>query len=141
MRFPEHAAQKRRHHLCPPAERVFVFGQVRTPGAYPIQKGTTVLQALALAGGLAEQGSTSRLKLVRTIDDKQVSIKVKLTDIVHGGDTIVVPRGSSDAVGSLSIGLSSVLPSDRGAKRESRPPRDRADASIQCSRVLRRIGA
>jgi polysaccharide biosynthesis/export protein len=78
--------------FVPKAESVFVFGQVRTPGAYPIQKGTTVLQALALAGGLTEQGSTSRLKLVRTINDKQTSITIKLTDIVRGGDTIIVPE-------------------------------------------------
>jgi polysaccharide export outer membrane protein len=35
------------------AESVYVFGQVKSPGAYPLrQKNTTVLQALSLAGGV-----------------------------------------------------------------------------------------
>jgi polysaccharide export outer membrane protein len=78
--------------FVPKAENVFVFGQVRSPGAYPIRKHTTVLQALSLAGGLTEQGSTSRLRLVRMVDGKETSIRVNLTDTVKGGDTIVVPE-------------------------------------------------
>jgi polysaccharide export outer membrane protein len=78
--------------FVPKAETVYVFGQVRNPGVYPIPKNTTVLQVLAIAGGLTDQGSTSRLKLVRTVDGKQESVKVKLTDRVNGGDTIIVPE-------------------------------------------------
>lgn len=38
--------------FVPRAETVYVFGHVKNPGAYPIQQGTTVLQALSLAGGV-----------------------------------------------------------------------------------------
>ncbi len=42
------------------ARSVYVFGQVKMPGAYPIDKDTTVLQALSLAGGVTDRGSTGQ---------------------------------------------------------------------------------
>ena len=72
------------------ARSVYVFGQVRAPGAYPVDKDTTVLQALSLAGGVTDRGSTGRIKIVRTVDGKKKEIKVKLTDIVEPGDTVIV---------------------------------------------------
>jgi polysaccharide export outer membrane protein len=77
--------------FVPQAESVYVFGQVKNPGAYPLQKSnTTVLQALALAGGITERGSTSRIRIVRVVKGEKKEIKVKLTDLVLAGDSIVV---------------------------------------------------
>jgi polysaccharide export outer membrane protein len=76
--------------FLPRAEAVYVFGQVKNPGAYVIQKDTTVLQALSLAGGVTERGSTSRIKVVRLLNGKKVESKIKLNDIVHPGDTVLV---------------------------------------------------
>lgn len=78
--------------FVPRAESVYVFGQVKNPGAYPIQRNTTVLQALSLAGGVNERGATGRIKIVRIHDGKTVELKVKLTDLVRPGDTIMVPE-------------------------------------------------
>lgn len=78
--------------FVPRAESVYVFGQVRNPGAYPIQKDTTVLQALSLAGGVTERGATGRIRIVRIEKGKQVEVRVRLTDIVRAGDTIIVPE-------------------------------------------------
>lgn len=78
--------------FIPRAESVYVFGQVRNPGAYAIQKSTTVLQALSLAGGVNERGATGRIKIVRIEKGKTIEVKVKLTDIVRPGDTIMVPE-------------------------------------------------
>lgn len=78
--------------FVPRAESVYVFGQVKNPGAYSIQRGTTVLQALSLAGGVNERGATGRIKIVRIEKGKTVEVKVKLTDIVRPGDTIMVPE-------------------------------------------------
>ena len=72
------------------AQSVYVFGQVRAPGAYPIERGTTVLQALSLAGGVTDRGSTGRIKIVRTMDGAKKELKVKLTDTVEPGDTLIV---------------------------------------------------
>ena len=72
------------------ARSVYVFGQVKAPGAYPVDKDTTVLQALSLAGGVTDRGSTGRIKIVRTVDGKKKELKVKLTDLVEPGDTLIV---------------------------------------------------
>lgn len=75
------------------AENVYVFGQVKSPGAYPLrQKTTSVLQALALAGGVTDRGSTNRIQIVRTVDGKKEEIRAQLSDIVLPRDTIVVPE-------------------------------------------------
>jgi polysaccharide export outer membrane protein len=74
----------------PRAGTVYVLGQVRSPGAYPVQPGTTVLQVLSLAGGLTEFGSSSRIRIVRTELGKSVERRARLTDTVQAGDTVVV---------------------------------------------------
>ncbi len=79
--------------FVPRAESIYVFGQVKNPGAYALQqKDTSVLQALSLAGGVTDRGSTSRIKIVRIVDGKKEEIKVKLGDRVLPGDTIIVPE-------------------------------------------------
>ena len=75
------------------AESVYVFGQVRNPGAYPLQqRDTTVLQALSLAGGVTDRGSTGRIQIVRIVDGEREEIDAELTDVVLPRDTIVVPE-------------------------------------------------
>jgi len=74
------------------AQDVFVFGHVRTPGAYPLPEETMLLQALSLAGGLTDRASTSRIQVLRTVGGRQYEFRVALTDMVQPGDTIVVPQ-------------------------------------------------
>jgi polysaccharide export outer membrane protein len=76
----------------PRAESAYVFGQVKNPGAYAIQKDTTVLQALSLAGGVTENGAMNRVKIVRIVKGQTQKLTAKLTDIVKPGDTIIVPE-------------------------------------------------
>ena len=49
-----------------------------------------MLQALSLAGGVSDRGSTSRIRIVRLVDGKKAEIKAKLGDLVKAGDTIIV---------------------------------------------------
>lgn len=74
----------------PKAQSVFVAGQVKAPGAYAVDPGTTVLQVLSLAGGLTDRGSDNRIRIQRTVKGKKVEVSAKLTDIVNPGDTIIV---------------------------------------------------
>jgi polysaccharide export outer membrane protein len=68
-----------------------LFGQVKNPGAYPLrQRATTVLQALSLAGGVSDRGSTTRIRVVRIVDGQKKEIKVTLSDVIRPGDTIIV---------------------------------------------------
>jgi polysaccharide export outer membrane protein len=74
----------------PKALSAFVSGQVKSPGAFAVDPGMTVLQLLSLAGGLTDRGSEGRINILRAVDGKQKEIKAKLTDVVQPGDTIVV---------------------------------------------------
>jgi polysaccharide biosynthesis/export protein len=79
--------------FVPRAESIYVFGQVKNPGAYALQqRNTSVLQALSLAGGVADRGSTSRIRIVRIVSGEKKELKVTLTDVVRPGDTIIVPE-------------------------------------------------
>ncbi len=78
--------------VVPSGEQVFLLGEVRSPGSYAIGKGTSVLQLLALGGGVTERGATGRIKIVRSSAGKKSETKVKLDDIVQPGDTVVVPE-------------------------------------------------
>jgi polysaccharide export outer membrane protein len=79
--------------FVPRAESIYVFGQVKNPGAYALQSvETTVLQALSLAGGVTDRGATNRIKIVRVVKGEKVELKVKLTDLVLPGDTLIVPE-------------------------------------------------
>jgi polysaccharide export outer membrane protein len=72
--------------------RIYVSGQVRAPGAYSIATGTTVLQALTLAGGPTERASLGRVRIVRIVDGQQKTVDAEVEDVVQPGDTIVVPE-------------------------------------------------
>jgi polysaccharide export outer membrane protein len=77
--------------FVPRSQSVYVFGQVKNPGAYGLQQGTTtVLQALSLAGGITDRGTTARIKILRIVNGDKIELKAKLTDFVEPGDTIVV---------------------------------------------------
>jgi polysaccharide export outer membrane protein len=75
----------------PRAESVYVFGQVKSPGAYVLQqRDTSVLQVLALAGGITDRGSTGRIKIARIVNGEKQELRVKLGDVVQPGDTVIV---------------------------------------------------
>jgi len=76
--------------FVPRAELVFLSGLVNTPGAHTYRKGMTVRQALALAGGVNDRGSTRRIQIVRTVEGQERTISANLQDLVQPGDTIVV---------------------------------------------------
>ena len=78
--------------FVPRAELVYVFGHVHSPGAYTLQSGVTVLQALSLAGGVTDRGAMSRIRIARLLEGKRTELRVKLDDIVQPGDTIIVPE-------------------------------------------------
>ena len=77
--------------FIPRAEVVYVFGEVRDPGSFPIQEGMTVLQALSLAGGATEFAALNRITVMRLEDGEQVEVRVQLDDLVQADDTIRVP--------------------------------------------------
>lgn len=76
--------------FVPRAGNVYVVGEVKNPGTFAVQENTTVLQALALAGGLTERGSFKRVRIIHESDAEKKPVKADVNTIVQAGDTIVV---------------------------------------------------
>ena len=78
--------------FVPKAEKFYMTGQIRNPGAYTYERGLTVLQAISLAGGLTDKGSNRRLKVIRTVNGKKTQQGIDLNDAIQPGDTLVIPQ-------------------------------------------------
>lgn len=72
-------------------KQFYVLGEVRRPGAYPMEPGMNVMKALSIGGGITERGSSRRIKIHRT-DDQKVSREqpATLTTPVEPDDVIHV---------------------------------------------------
>ncbi len=85
------------------SRKIFITGQVGTAGAYPLTGPRTVMQAIALAGGVTEYADREHITVMRqepngttrtmTFNYKDVAKGKKLEQNVQlqPGDTIVVP--------------------------------------------------
>jgi polysaccharide export outer membrane protein len=74
----------------PKALSFYITGQVRNPGSLIWEPGMTLQQALALAGGLTDRGSTRGVTASRLVNGTLMDVKLKLTDKVLANDTITV---------------------------------------------------
>jgi polysaccharide export outer membrane protein len=74
----------------PVAKRFYISGFVKNPGSFVLDTGTTVGQAIILAGGLSDRGSDRRLKIGRVENGKTVEISASLEDKVQPNDEIKV---------------------------------------------------
>jgi polysaccharide export outer membrane protein len=70
---------------APVAEQFYIYGQVNSPGVYPITSGLTLRMAMVRAGGLTQSGSEKKITIMR--GGKKVP-KVDLDDPVQPGDVI-----------------------------------------------------
>lgn len=79
----------------------YVMGEVRAPGSVPLQREMTVLQALALSGGLTEFAKSGDIRVLRKTSTGIETIPFRYKDALKGdakalvylrpGDTVVVP--------------------------------------------------
>jgi polysaccharide export outer membrane protein len=74
----------------PKAQTFFITGQVRNGGPYVLEPGTTIQQAIAMAGGLSERGSDRGITVTRLVNGKSTDVKVTLEDRVQPNDTITI---------------------------------------------------
>jgi protein involved in polysaccharide export with SLBB domain len=77
--------------------RISVLGEVKVPGLYPIDQTMTVLDAIALAGGITKDANRDQIRLVR--DGRVYSQPLSETVLVgslpiRSGDQIVVGQKS-----------------------------------------------
>jgi polysaccharide export outer membrane protein len=73
------------------APMFYIYGEAQRPGPYRIERGMTVMQALAQGGGPTSRGSQNRLKLHRRDSaGKVIETVPQLTDVVRPEDVIYV---------------------------------------------------
>jgi len=87
---------------------VYVLGEVAKPGKYQLKSHTTVLQAIAVAGGFNIYAAKNRMQVIRNMLDedggrtREIRIPARYDDLIGGtgeirnfvlktGDTVVVP--------------------------------------------------
>jgi polysaccharide export outer membrane protein len=84
------------------SRKVFITGQVAKPGAYPLTSATTVMQLIAIAGGLHEFADAKNIIIMRTENGKPMAYSFNYKDVLKRknlkqnidlkpGDTVVVP--------------------------------------------------
>ncbi|MET0179150.1 MAG: SLBB domain-containing protein, partial [Novosphingobium sp.] len=64
--------------------RIYVVGKVRTPGTYTSGKALNILQALSMAGGLAEFADVKHAVILRQTPAGQVVEPVHLARLLKG---------------------------------------------------------
>jgi polysaccharide export outer membrane protein len=81
------------------ANSFFVLGEVKKPGSFIIKKGTTVLQAITMAGGFTKIAAPARTKVIRVVNGHEETIKINLKAITKGGDkSLDIPVESDDII-------------------------------------------
>jgi|SRR5690554_1107871 len=70
----------------------FVNGEVRSPGGYPFKPGMTLRTAVALAGGLSERASESKISIVREENGERRTLKATMDTPVRPGDIITIDQ-------------------------------------------------
>jgi polysaccharide export outer membrane protein len=74
----------------PVAKRFYISGFVKNPGSFVLDPGTTVGQAIILAGGLSDRGSDRRMRIGRVVNGKTEDIPANMEDKVLPNDEIKV---------------------------------------------------
>jgi polysaccharide biosynthesis/export protein len=85
------------------APTIYVMGEVASPGEFPVRKPTTLLQAIALGGGLSPFAADRRIQVHRKLDGRDQIHLFNYRDFTRGadpagnivlrpGDVVVVPE-------------------------------------------------
>jgi polysaccharide export outer membrane protein len=81
--------------------KIYVEGEVKSPGVYTYQEGLTALNACIMAGGFSKFAAANRTQIIRQEGDRQIIIKINLNDVTKGkipdveiepGDRIHIPE-------------------------------------------------
>lgn len=91
------------------SSEVTVLGEVGRPATFPLSRQTRVVEALGTVGGTSVFAKTSRLRLIRTAENKVQVYTVNLSAIqkgdlrtnylLQGGDLIYAPPGVMASIG------------------------------------------
>jgi len=80
--------------------KVYVSGQVRTPGVHRLRSETSFLQLMTMAGGFTDWADQKNILVIRKEKDKEIRITANYKKIIEGkasdfaikrGDTVIIP--------------------------------------------------
>ncbi len=81
--------------------KVYISGQIKTPGVYRLRSETSIAQIISLAGGFTDWANQKRIIVIRKENGKEKRMTVNYKKITKGdfssniilkaGDTIIVP--------------------------------------------------
>lgn len=85
------------------SRKVFITGEVAKPGAYPLASAMTVMQLIAVAGGITEFAEADGISVLRVENGQTKTLPFAYKDVTKGkkpaqnillkpGDTVVVPE-------------------------------------------------
>jgi len=73
------------------APMAYIYGEVQRPGAIRVERGLTLLQALAQSGGLTARGTERGIKVHRRDANGVVRVEdIKMNDLIERDDVIYV---------------------------------------------------
>ena len=89
--------------FVPQAEHIYIIGEVKEPGSFPVFKNDiTVLEAITMSGGFTPIAAPNRTRIIRVENGLERTITVRMKDIIKGerskdvvlksGDIVVVPE-------------------------------------------------
>jgi polysaccharide export outer membrane protein len=72
---------------------VYIYGEVQRPGPMRLERGMTLMQALATGGGLTARGTERGIRVHRRGSDGQVQVlEVRMAAELRNGDVVHVPE-------------------------------------------------
>jgi polysaccharide export outer membrane protein len=90
------------------SRRVFVLGEVGTPGMVPLIRDMTVLQLIAIGGGLLEYADKKNIVIIRTAEGQEERLKFNYNDVISGKNAqqnIFLQPGDTVVVGEAGVGI------------------------------------
>lgn len=99
-------------------DMIFVFGEVKSPGAYPFSQGLTAVQAVGLASGYTDTAFLEDARIIRGGLDKPLILPADMESVIKKGevgkdvtlaknDIIYIPRSR---IGDWNAFLSKIRP-------------------------------
>ncbi|MES2116744.1 MAG: XrtA/PEP-CTERM system exopolysaccharide export protein [Pseudomonadota bacterium] len=70
----------------PYSQQIRVIGQAARPQALPYRQGMSLMDVLIAVGGITDFAAGNKANIIRTVDGRQLSLAVRLQDLVRDGD-------------------------------------------------------
>ena len=67
-------------------DQIRVIGQAARPQALPYRRDMSLMDVLITVGGITEFAAGNKASIIRNVDGKQEKLKVRLDDLIRGGD-------------------------------------------------------